>query len=177
MSRIGKQPVILPEGVDVVLSDSLITVKGSKGELSEKLPNLVSIDKNSGAINVTPKNDSKSAKASWGLTRTIINNMVSGVTDGYRRNLEINGVGYRASIDGSILTLQLGFSHDIKIAIPNDIKVECPKPTELVVIGIDKQRVGQFASEIRSLRKPEPYKGKGVRYSDEFVRRKEGKKK
>ncbi len=177
MSRIGKQPVLLPQGVEVILSDTLITVRGSKGELTEKLPKLVAIDKKSDSINVIPDNESKAAKASWGLTRTIINNMVAGVTDGYRRNLEINGVGYRAAIDGNILTLQLGFSHDIKIEVPKDIKVECPKPTELVIVGINKQKVGQFASEIRAHRKPEPYKGKGVRYADEYVRRKEGKKK
>ena len=124
-----------------------------------------------------PLNESKNAKACWGMARTIINNMITGVSKGFSRVLEINGVGYRASIEGEILTLQLGYSHDIKLAIPDDLEVKCSKPTEILVSGIDKQKVGQFASEIRKLRKPEPYKGKGIKYQEEFVRRKEGKKK
>ena len=129
------------------------------------------------SIVITPLNETKDAKSVWGMTRTIINNMVLGVSEGYNKNLEINGVGYRAAIDGNILTLQLGYSHDIKLAIPEDLEVKCVKPTEISISGINKQRVGQFASEIRRLRKPEPYKGKGIKYQEEVIRRKEGKKK
>ena len=125
----------------------------------------------------TPLSESKTSKAAWGMVRTLVNNMVKGVSEGFSKVLEINGVGYRASIDGDILTLQLGYSHDIKLAVPSDLDVKCTKPTEILVSGIDKQRVGQFASEIRRLRKPEPYKGKGVKYQEEIIRRKEGKKK
>ena len=177
MSRVGKQPVIIPQDVEANLSDDTISIKGSKGVLTGKCSNLVSILLNDGKITVAPKNESKAAKAAWGLVRTNINNMVIGVKNGYNKTLEINGVGYRASVGENILTLQLGYSHDIKLAIPNDIEVKCPKPTEVIVSGIDKQKVGQFASEIRRLRKPEPYKGKGVKYQNEIIRRKEGKKK
>ena len=159
------------------LSNNEILIKGQKGELKKELSPLVSVKKEDNKILVFPKEDSKDAKAAWGLVRTIINNMVVGVKDGFNKILEINGVGYRASISENILTLQLGFSHDIKLAIPNDLEVKCVKPTELVVSGIDKQKVGQFASEIRRLRRPEPYKGKGVKYQEEVIRRKEGKKK
>ena len=177
MSRVGKKLVELPNGIEITIVKSGITIKGAKGELKANFPNNVKIEKEQDNVKVIPKNDSKVAKASWGMARTIINNMVTGVTEGFTKKLEINGVGYRASIDGGILTLQLGYSHDIKLAIPNDLEVKCTKPTEILVSGIDKQRVGQFASEIRILRKPEPYKGKGIKYQDEFIRRKEGKKK
>tara|TARA_S200000501_G_C20646228_1_gene665367 strand:- start:261 stop:794 length:534 start_codon:yes stop_codon:yes gene_type:complete len=177
MSRVGKQPVIIPSGIEANILNNEILVKGQKGELKKELSPLVNVTKKEDKILITPQNDSKDAKAAWGLFRTIINNMVVGVKDGFNKVLEINGVGYRASIAENILTLQLGFSHDIKLAIPDDIEVKCTKPTELVISGIDKQKVGQFAAEIRSLRKPEPYKGKGVKYQEEIIRRKEGKKK
>jgi len=145
--------------------------------LNADFPDSVKLEKSEDKVKVTPLDESKSAKAAWGMVRTLINNMVRGVSEGFSKVLEINGVGYRASIDGDILTLQLGYSHDIKLAVPSDLDVKCTKPTEILVSGIDKQRVGQFASEIRRLRKPEPYKGKGVKYQEEIIRRKEGKKK
>ena len=177
MSRVGKKLIDLPEGIDVSIVHNGITIKGSKGELNANFPNTVKLEKEKDKVRVVPLNESKSAKASWGMARTIINNMVTGVSKGFSKVLEINGVGYRASVEGNILTLQLGYSHDIKLAIPEDLEVKCSKPTEIAISGIDKQRVGQFASEIRKLRKPEPYKGKGIKYQEEFIRRKEGKKK
>ena len=177
MSRVGKQPITIPSGVEVNIASSTVTVKGEKGELKKSFPALVNINKGEGKVLVSPKNDSKDSKAAWGLTRTIINNMVHGVKEGFNKILEINGVGYRASISDNILTLQLGYSHDIKLAVPLDIDVKCTKPTEVIISGIDKQKVGQFASEVRQFRKPEPYKGKGVKYKEEIIRRKEGKKK
>ncbi|MAH89150.1 MAG: 50S ribosomal protein L6 [Pelagibacterales bacterium] len=177
MSRVGKQPVNLPEGVDVNIANNTILIKGKRGELKSSYPESVKVIKEESKIIVSPVNDSKSSKGSWGLIRTIINNMIVGVEEGFTKSLIVNGVGYRASVSDGILTLQLGYSHDIKLAIPKDLEVKCTKPTEIDISGIDKQKVGQFASEIRSLRKPEPYKGKGVRYSDEVIRRKEGKKK
>ena len=177
MSRVGKQPVLLPEGVLAEIVENTVTIKGKKGELKNNFPSLVKIVKETDKIMVTPLDKSKDSKAAWGLVRTIIYNMVNGVEVGYVKNLDVNGVGYRAAVSDGILTLQLGYSHDIKVAIPNEIKVKCEKPTEILITGFSKQKVGQFAAEIRSLRKPEPYKGKGVRYSDEFVRQKEGKKK
>ena len=177
MSRVGKKLIDLPSGTDVSIVQNGITIKGVKGELNADFPNSVKLEKAEDKVKVTPLSDSKSAKATWGMVRTLVNNMVKGVSEGFSKVLEINGVGYRASIDGDILTLQLGFSHDIKLAVPSDLEVKCTKPTEILVSGIDKQRVGQFASEIRRLRKPEPYKGIGVKYQEEIIRRKEGKKK
>lgn len=177
MSRVGKQPVLLPQGVDINILNNTILVKGKKGELKNKFPDLVKVVKEDNKVIVTPMNNSKTSKGAWGLVRTIISNMVIGVEEGFTKSLVVNGVGYRAAVSDGILTLQLGYSHDIKLAIPNDLEVKCTKPTEISISGIDKQKVGQFASEIRGLRKPEPYKGKGVRYSDEVIRRKEGKKK
>ena len=177
MSRIGKQPILIPDGVDVSVEGLLVKIKGGKGELVESFSDSINMEKKETAIKVFPKNEDKLTKSKWGLTRTLINNMVIGVTEGFVKSLVINGVGYRALVDSNILSLQLGFSHDIKIAIPEDIQVECPKPTEINIKGINKQRVGQFASEIRSIRKPEPYKGKGISYVGEYIRRKEGKKK
>ena len=177
MSRVGKQPVILPQGVDVNILNNTILVKGKKGELKNSFPDTVKIVKEEDKIVISPINNTKSAKGAWGLVRTVINNMVLGVEEGFTKSLVVNGVGYRAAVGDGILTLQLGYSHDIKLAIPNDLEVKCIKPTEISISGIDKQKVGQFASEVRALRKPEPYKGKGVRYSDEVIRRKEGKKK
>ena len=177
MSRVGKQPVLLPAGVLAEIAENTVTIKGKKGELKNNFPPLVKILKEADQIKVTPIDKSKDSKAAWGLVRTIINNMVDGVEKGFIKNLEVNGVGYRAAVNEGILTLQLGYSHDIKLAIPKDIEVKCSKPTEISISGIDKQKVGQFASEIRSFRKPEPYKGKGIKYADETIRRKEGKKK
>ena len=177
MSRVGKKPINLPEGTLASISSNNITIKGKKGELNATFPDTIKLQNDQGKIIVLPLNETKNAKASWGMARTLISNMVTGVSEGYSRNLEINGVGYRASIEGDILTLQLGYSHDIKLAIPSDLEVKCVKPTEILVNGINKQRVGQFASEIRRLRKPEPYKGKGIKYQEETIRRKEGKKK
>ena len=177
MSRVGKQPIDLPEGVVAEIGINTIAIKGKKGELKNKYPPSVKIIKEEGKILVSPLDKSKEAKSAWGLIRTIVNNMVSGVEEGFTKNLEVNGVGYRASVSEGILTLQLGYSHDIKLAIPNDLEVKCVKPTEISITGIDKQKVGQFASEVRSFRKPEPYKGKGIKYAEEIIRRKEGKKK
>ena len=177
MSRVGKKIIDLPNGIDVSIIENGITIKGAKGELNANFPGTVKLEKEHDKVRITPLNDSKDAKASWGMARTLINNMVTGVSEGFSKILEINGVGYRASIESNILTLQLGYSHDIKLAIPNDLEVKCTKPTEILVSGIDKQKVGQFSSEIRRLRKPEPYKGKGIKYQEEFIRRKEGKKK
>lgn len=177
MSRVGKKPVQLPNGIEADIVANHITIKGQKGQLNQVFPETVKLKKEDDKILISPLNETKSSKSAWGMTRTIINNMVLGVTTGFIKNLEINGVGYRASIEANILTLQLGFSHDIKLAIPEDLEVKCVKPTEISISGISKQRVGQFASEIRRLRKPEPYKGKGIKYREEVIRRKEGKKK
>ena len=177
MSRVGKKPIDLPNGTEASIVENGITIKGEKGELNATFPESVKLEKEENKLKIVPLNESKNAKACWGMARTIINNMITGVSKGFSRVLEINGVGYRASIEGEILTLQLGYSHDIKLAIPGDLEVKCSKPTEILISGIDKQKVGQFASEIRKLRKPEPYKGKGIKYQEEFIRRKEGKKK
>ena len=177
MSRIGKKPVQLPDGIEADIVANQITIKGQKGQLNQTFPESVKLEKEDDKILISPLNETKNARAAWGMTRTIINNMVLGVSTGFNRNLEINGVGYRASKEANILTLQLGFSHDIKLAIPEDLEVKCVKPTEISISGINKQRVGQFASEIRRLRKREPYKGKGIKYQEEVIRRKEGKKK
>ena len=177
MSRVGKKPVEIPEGIEANILENEITIKGKKGELNASFPETVELKKEADKVLISPLDETKEAKSSWGMTRTLINNMVIGVSEGFTRNLEINGVGYRASTDGNILTLQLGYSHDIKLAIPNDLEVKCSKPTEISVTGISKQKVGQFAAEIRMLRKPEPYKGKGIKYQEESIRRKEGKKK
>ena len=177
MSRIGKKPVPVPQGVTVTLEGQTVKVKGPKGELQTALVDLVNVKQEGDEIIVSPKDDGKPARSAWGLSRTLIANMVIGVTDGFTKTLEINGVGYRAAIQGSGLQLNLGYSHDVVYAIPADVKIETPKPTEIVVSGIDKQRVGQVAAEIREWRRPEPYKGKGIKYSDEYIFRKEGKKK
>ena len=177
MSRIGKHSVPVPDGVEVVIACQLVTVKGKLGELSESLVDEVEVSRGDDGIRVMPRSENRRARCMWGLSRTLVNNMVIGVTDGFTRSLAITGVGYRAAVDGEFLNLQLGYSHDIKLAIPPDLSIECARPTEITVRGIDKQRVGQMAADIRSLRKPEPFNGKGIRYSDEHVRRKEGKKK
>ncbi|MBH88361.1 MAG: 50S ribosomal protein L6 [Pelagibacterales bacterium] len=177
MSRVGKNQVVVPEGVNFSVDGRILSVKGKLGELTEEITDLVKIEYNDNRVSVIPANTDKDSLSQWGLVRSLINNMVVGVEDGFTKTLEVNGVGYRAATEGDILQLQLGYSHDIKVAIPKEITVKCSKPTEIVISGASKQKVGQFAAEIRALRKPEPYKGKGVRYSDEYVRQKEGKKK
>jgi large subunit ribosomal protein L6 len=177
MSRIGKKPVVLPKGVTASVDGQTIKVKGPKGELSVKLVPQVSATIGEDGITVTPdKNQEKSAQM-WGLSRSLVSNLVIGVTTGFSQKLEIQGVGYRAAVQGKVLNLQLGFSHDVPYAIPEGITIVTEKPTMIMITGIDKQKVGQVAAEIRSWRPPEPYKGKGVRYEGEYVRRKEGKKK
>ena len=177
MSRIGKKPVPVPAGVTATVSGQQVKVKGSKGELSFTLPENLKVEMTADGIDVEPRDDSKQARAMWGMSRTMIENIFKGVKDGYERKLEIVGVGYRAAMTGKNLQLQLGFSHDVVYQTPEDITIACIKPTEIVVSGIDKQRVGQVAAEIREYRGPEPYKGKGVRYAGERIVRKEGKKK
>jgi large subunit ribosomal protein L6 len=177
MSRIGKNPVAIPDGVRVELRDQTLTVRGSTATLSLVVSNEVTATVGDGNVTVEPKDESKRARALWGTTRALVNNMVTGVSTGFTRNLEINGVGYRASVQGSNLNLQLGYSHDINYPIPSDVRIACDRPTAITIAGADRQRVGQVAAEIRRFRPPEPYKGKGIKYSDETVRRKEGKKK
>ena len=177
MSRIGKHPVAIPDGVEVALAGQLVTVKGKLGELSRTLADEVEVAQGDSGVRISPRGEDRRSRAMWGLSRSLVNNMVAGVSEGFSRSLTIKGVGYRAAVDGDFLNLQLGYSHEIKLAIPDDLKIVCERPTEIMVSGIDKQRVGQMAAEIRRLRKPEPFNGKGVQYSDEYVRRKEGKKK
>jgi len=177
MSRVGKNPVPIPDGVQVELSGQTLTAKGRLGALSLAVANEVSAAVGDGQVTIAPKDESKRARAMWGTTRALVNNMVTGVATGFTRNLEINGVGYRASVQGSALNLQLGYSHDINYPIPSDVKIACERPTAITITGADRQRVGQVAAEIRSFRPPEPYKGKGIKYADEVIRRKEGKKK
>ena len=177
MSRIGKKPVPVPSGVTVTLEGQTVKVKGPKGELQVRLVDLVTVKHENDEINVSPVDQSKPARSAWGLSRTLIANLITGVTDGFTKALEINGVGYRAALQGQGLQLNLGYSHDVVYAIPQGIDIKVPKPTEIIVSGIDKQRVGQVAAEIRAWRPPEPYKGKGVKYADETIFRKEGKKK
>lgn len=178
MSRVGKLPVKIPSGVTVTLNGSELAVKSSKGELKQRFTSEVNVEVKDGQVLVTPKNKNANRdRAMWGLYRNLFRNMVEGVANGFSKTLEINGVGYRAAADKNFVTLSLGFSHEIKYAIPKGIEVKCEKPTVISISGIDKELVGQVAAEIRSLRKPEPYKGKGVRYQGEYVRQKEGKKK
>ena len=177
MSRIGMKPVPLPKGVTASVDGKLVKVKGPKGELSVKLVPQVDAKVEADGITVTPNLDMDQARQMWGLSRTLVNNLVVGVTQGFQQKLEINGVGYRAAVQGKNLNLQLGFSHDVAYPIPAGITITAEKPTQLTVAGIDKQLVGQVAAEIRNYRRPEPYKGKGVKYAEEHIRRKEGKKK
>ncbi len=177
MSRIGKKPVAVPEGVTATVEGQTVTAKGPKGELNFVVNDEVLVKLENGEITVDPREESKDAHSKWGMTRTHIQNILTGVKDGFERKLEINGVGYRAALQGKNLQLALGFSHDVVYEVPEGISVACPKPTEIVITGIDKQQVGQVASEIRKYRKPEPYKGKGVKYAEERIVRKEGKKK
>ncbi|MEI9917034.1 MAG: 50S ribosomal protein L6 [Methylovirgula sp.] len=177
MSRVGKKPVVLPAGVTAKVEGQNIAVKGAKGELRFEVPGDVNVSFADNQIKVDPRNETKRARALWGTTRAQVNNLVVGVTKGFERKLEINGVGYKAAVAGKNLQLSLGYSHDVVFPIPQGIAITTPKPTEITIVGIDKRQVGQVAAEIRAFRPPEPYKGKGVKYSDEFIFRKEGKKK
>jgi large subunit ribosomal protein L6 len=177
MSRIGKKAVPVPAGVTASVNGQLVSVKGPKGELKVVLNDQVLAKMEQGGIKVDPKDKSKLARSSWGMSRTLVANLVTGVTVGYSKSLEISGVGYRAALSGKALQLNLGYSHDVTYDIPAGIDIKVPKPTEIVISGIDKQRVGQVAAEIREYRGPEPYKGKGVKYAGEYIFRKEGKKK
>ncbi|GBU19710.1 MULTISPECIES: 50S ribosomal protein L6 [unclassified Methylobacterium] len=177
MSRVGKKPVPVPSGVTATVTGQTVKMKGSKGELQFVVPNLVEVELKDGAVSVQPKNQSKEARSLWGTSRAQVANLVTGVSNGFEKKLEITGVGYRAAMAGKALKLSLGYSHDIEYEIPAGITIVTPKPTEIVISGIDRQRVGQVAAEIREYRGPEPYKGKGVKYAGEFIFRKEGKKK
>ena len=177
MSRIGKKAVPVPAGVTISVNGQSVAVKGPKGELKEVLNEQVLVKMQEDGVKVDPVNQSKLARSSWGMSRTLVANMVKGVTEGYSKSLEISGVGYRAALQGKVLQLNLGYSHDVNFAVPDGIEIKVPKPTEIVVSGINKQRVGQVAAEIREWRGPEPYKGKGIKYAGETIFRKEGKKK
>jgi len=177
MSRIGKRPVPVPGGVTADIADGTLTVKGPKGTLTMGLADEVTYSVGDGGISVQPANDSKRSRSFWGMQRTLVSNLVEGVTTGYTKVLEIAGVGYRANAQGKTLKLQLGYSHDVDIAVPEGLEVKTPDQTTVEITGIDKQKVGQFAAEVRRWRKPEPYKGKGIKYRGEYIFRKEGKKK
>ena len=177
MSRIGKRPVPVPKGVTANVSGQTVTVKGPKGELKLVLVDEVRPSMTPEGVLVAPVDDSKRARSMWGMQRTMVQNLMVGVTDGYKRGLEIHGVGYRAALKGQAVELLVGLSHQVLHPIPAGLKVEVPKPTEIQISGIDKQKVGQLAAELRHYRPPEPYQGKGVRYQGEFILRKEGKKK
>jgi len=177
MSRIGKVPVTIPQGVTVEVAGGILTTKGKLGTLKVPVGNDVEATVEGGKVLLKPKSDTKRAKMAWGSARAHIANMVEGVAKGYTVNLEINGVGYRAAVQGKNLVLQLGYSHDVNFPIPPDVKIACEKPTSIAVSGPDLHRVGQVAAVIRSFRRPEPYKGKGIKYETETIRRKEGKKK
>jgi large subunit ribosomal protein L6 len=177
MSRVGKNPVSVPQGVTCQLDGQEIKVKGKNGELSARMSKEVQVTFDNNEVLVRPVDESKQARMLWGTWKNRIKNMVHGVHEGFTINLEINGVGYRAAVEGNALKLQLGYSHDIIYPIPQGIKISCEKPTAIAIFGADRQRVGQVAAEIRAYRKPEPYKGKGIKYEDEYIVRKEGKKK
>jgi large subunit ribosomal protein L6 len=177
MSRIGNKAVAVPSGVTANVEGQTVKVKGPKGAVQIVLHDDVSVSMDKGAVKLEPRSESKRARSMWGTSRTLVANLISGVTKGFEERLEINGVGYRAAVQGKSLNLQLGFSHDINFPIPEGIAIATPKPTEIVVTGIDKQKVGHVAAEIRGFRPPEPYKGKGVKYVGEYIFRKEGKKK
>lgn len=177
MSRIGKKPVAIPSGVTASMDGGLLSVKGPKGEMSIPMADEVTYALEEGSLSVQPANDSKKARSFWGMQRTLVQNLMTGVTEGFTKTLEITGVGYRANVQGKILKLQLGYSHDVDFAIPEGIEIKTPDNTTVEISGIDKQKVGQVAAEIRRWRKPEPYKGKGIKYRGEYIFRKEGKKK
>jgi len=175
MSRIGKMPIIIPAGVDVKIDGSTVTVKGPKGTLTRTVHKNISVDMDGNVINVTRPNDDKENRSLHGLTRTLVANMVTGVHEGFKKELEINGVGYRAAKQGNELVLNVGYSHQVTIPETEGITVEVPTPNKVVILGPDKQKVGQFAADVRKKRPPEPYKGKGIKYANERIRRKEGK--
>lgn len=177
MSRIGKKPVVIPSGVTAEIKEGTLSVKGPKGTLSMGLSDLVTYSLEDGQISVRPANDTKAARSHWGMQRTMVSNLVEGVTNGFSKVLEIKGVGYRAAAQGNKLKLQLGYSHDVDLDVPAGLTVATPDQTTVNISGIDKQAVGQFAAEIRRWRKPEPYKGKGINYQGAYIFRKEGKKK
>jgi large subunit ribosomal protein L6 len=177
MSRIGKKPIVIPAGVTAKVDGQLVQVKGAKGQLEFLVPDDVSVVHQDNEIKVDPRNETKRARALWGTARAQVNNLVVGVTKGFEKKLEITGVGYRAAVAGKNLQLALGYSHDINYPIPAGVTIVTPKPTEITISGIDKRQIGQIAAEIRAYRGPEPYKGKGVKYANEFIFRKEGKKK
>lgn len=177
MSRVGKKPVPVPSGVTATVDGQTVKVKGSKGELFFVVPSQVNVAFKDGAVSVEPKDQTKEARSLWGTSRAQVANLVEGVSKGFEKKLEITGVGYRAAMAGKALKLSLGYSHDVEYEIPAGITITTPKPTEIVIAGINRQQVGQVAAEIRDYRGPEPYKGKGVRYAGEFIFRKEGKKK
>lgn len=177
MSRVGQMPVAVPSGVDIQIAGQQVTAKGKLGELSVTLVDEVEIVREDDQLVVKPRGDSKRARTMWGTFRSLVNNAVTGVSEGFTINLEINGVGYRAAVDGKDLVLQLGYSHEVRYPIVEGITIKCERPTAISIFGADRQKVGQVAAEIRAFRKPEPYKGKGIRYADEIVLRKEGKKK
>ena len=177
MSRIGKKPVAVPSGVTANVEGQTVKVKGPKGALQLVLHDDVSVSMDKNAIKVAPRHETKRSRSLWGTSRTLVSNLMTGVTKGFEEKLEITGVGYRAAVQGKNLQLQLGYSHDVVFPIPEGITIVAPKPTEIVITGIDKRQVGQVAAEIRSFRGPEPYKGKGVKYAGEYIFRKEGKKK
>ncbi|MBK6708138.1 MAG: 50S ribosomal protein L6 [Sphingomonadales bacterium] len=177
MSRIGKKPVAIPAGVTASMADGTLSVKGPKGELTMPMSDLISYEIKDEGVSVQPANKSREARAFWGMQRTLVQNLVTGVTDGFTKVLEITGVGYRATAQGKILKLQLGYSHDVNFDVPEGIEIKTPDNTTVEITGIDKQKVGQVAAEIRRWRKPEPYKGKGIKYRGEYIFRKEGKKK
>ncbi|MFB2595688.1 50S ribosomal protein L6 [Paracoccus sp. p4-l81] len=177
MSRIGKKPVALPKGVSAEIKGQTVEVKGPKGTRSFTATDDVTLAMEDGAITVTPRGTSKRARQQWGMSRSMIENLTVGVSEGFKKELEIQGVGYRAAMNGNVLKLSLGYSHEVNFEVPQGVTVTAPKQTEIVVEGIDEQQVGQVAANIREWRKPEPYKGKGIRYKGEFIFRKEGKKK
>lgn len=177
MSRIGKKPVELPKGVTASISGQTVEVKGPKGTRSFTATDDVTIAMADGSVTVTPRGTSKQARSQWGMSRSMVANLVTGVTEGFKKELEIQGVGYRAAIQGNVLKLSLGYSHEVNFDVPKGVTVTTPKQTEIVIEGIDQQLVGQVAANIREWRGPEPYKGKGIRYKGEFIFRKEGKKK
>jgi large subunit ribosomal protein L6 len=177
MSRIGKKAVAIPSGVTASVDGQTVKMKGPKGALELVLPAEVTAKMEKGSIKVDPRNETKRARSMWGTSRTLVSNLVTGVTKGFEKKLEITGVGYRAAVQGKNLQIALGYSHDVVFPIPTGIAIVTPKPTEVVITGIDRQQVGQVAAEIRGFRKPEPYKGKGVKYAGEYIFRKEGKKK
>ncbi|MFQ5535357.1 MAG: 50S ribosomal protein L6 [Sphingomonadales bacterium] len=177
MSRIGKKPVAIPAGVEVKIDGRAVTAKGPKGELNLQLVREVSASLQDNGVLITPIDQSKRTRSMWGMQRSMVNNLVTGVSQGFNVKLEMNGVGYRAAVKGDVLELQLGFSHDVHFPIPKDMEIKCASSTNIEISGIDRQRVGQVAAEIRAFRKPEPYKGKGIKYAGETIYRKEGKKK